>query len=116
MDFIIHRAWAFLREGHKVFTPNGLWNFRDLLVLHIKVLEEMNRRGFIHRIKDELDEQTSPSSDLSESIAANGKNAEGDEELEKGWISKVDDFPNLVFNEEGAIEFFRKGKVNASNA
>lgn len=58
MDLILHRSWAFLRAGHKVFSPGRLWNYGDVLNLHIKVREEMNRRAFVHTVKDELDDST----------------------------------------------------------
>lgn len=60
MDFILHRGWKFLRDGHKVFFPGELWDFKDLLELHMVVREEMSKRGFQHTIKDELDDQTLP--------------------------------------------------------
>lgn len=87
MDLILHRAWEFLRSGHKVFTREGLWNFKDLLDLHIKVREEMGRRAFVHTIKDELDEQTIRSRESEKEIVVNEIEVDDDElplEVEKG--------------------------------
>ena len=58
MDFILHRAWAMLQAGHKIFDSTTNWDAQDILALHIVVQLEMTRRGFQHAIQDALQEQT----------------------------------------------------------
>lgn len=60
MDFILHRAWAMKRSGHRVFENGKDWDYPELLELHADVRREMSRRAFHHAIQDELDAQTQP--------------------------------------------------------
>jgi len=58
MDFILHRAWKFLEEGHRVFFNVADWDAEDLIDLHRTVQSEMIRRAFSHTINDQLTEQS----------------------------------------------------------
>ncbi|MCG3204343.1 MAG: hypothetical protein KCHDKBKB_01058 [Elusimicrobia bacterium] len=54
MDFILHRSWKVLEEGHRVFFNGSDWSAEDLISLHGVVQSEMNRRAFSHTINDQL--------------------------------------------------------------
>ena len=58
MDFILHRAWAMKRQGHRIFFNAQDWTFEDILALHVRVRAEMGRRALLHTLRDELDEKT----------------------------------------------------------
>ncbi len=58
LDFILHRAWSSMREGHWIHFGEESWGFEDLIDLHAAVRDEMSQRAFQHTIADELDEQT----------------------------------------------------------
>lgn len=58
LDFILHRAWAMKRSGHKVFENGKDWDYPELLELHAAARRELSRRTFQHAIQDELDDQT----------------------------------------------------------
>ncbi len=71
LDFILHRAWNSMREGHWVHFGEVSWGYEDIITLHALVRQEMSDRKFQHTLADELDEQVPPEED-------------NDEEAEKG--------------------------------
>lgn len=58
MDFILHKSWKFLEEGHRVFFNASDWEAQDLIDLHKAVQAEMAQRAFSHNINDQLTEQS----------------------------------------------------------
>jgi len=77
LDFILHRAWAMLQAGHKVFDEATLWDAQDILTLHIIVFQEMSRRGFQHSVQDALQTQTL-------AVIADEADVEAEQDAEKG--------------------------------
>ena len=104
MDFILHRAWKYKREGHRVFFNDTTWTYDDLMELHAEVKGEMSNRAFKHMLHDELDDQ-------SERLAKEQADViyELDDPHDFVKMSDPEEFPNLVLREEDAVKFFSKG-------
>jgi hypothetical protein len=94
LDYNLHKAWAFKREGHRIHFWDDTWTFEDLLDLHQKVRDEMDNRSFKHTISDELDEQT-----LAIRKSRESKN-------------NFEGYPNLVFTEDEVTKFIKRGNTD----
>lgn len=81
MDFILHRSWKFLEDGHRVFFNATDWDAEDLIELHRTVLIEMRKRAFSHVMNDQLTERSDrPEPDEPESEKSGEVEIEGDKE------------------------------------
>jgi len=57
--FEIHRAWGVFKRTNKWTDQTGhSWSQEDFFNQHMLIVEEMERRGFEHHIRDELDRIT----------------------------------------------------------
>jgi site-specific DNA-adenine methylase len=72
LDFLLHRAAAIERAGHRVFFNAEDWSHEDLVRLHDKVVSEMVKRGFRHTIDDaslaKAAAEQPPAEDLADEI------------------------------------------------
>lgn len=107
LDFNLHSAWDFGREGHRIHFGPKNWGFQDLLDRHIDVRREMDKRAFIHNRNDELDKRTLPLL-IEETQTKKGSMREP----KKPSLVNTDEFPNLVFDEEGVEKFYKRGDKN----
>lgn len=106
MDFILHRGWSFLRAGHKVFSRGKLWNYKDLLDLHAVVRNEMNRREFVHSIKDELDDQTPAINERESAQPEEEKDLSDSFEIEELILSEDESSHEVEPTEKGVRQAF----------
>lgn len=94
LDFILHRAWRVLKSGGRVCFEDGPCGEPEIAAIHAAVRKEMDRRRYNHIQNDGLSEPT-------------------EKKIEKGLLDKKNpqEFPNLVLNEDGAVDFVRKRKT-----
>ncbi len=89
LDFLLHRAAAIERAGHRIFFNAEDWRHKDIVRLHDQTRAEMAVRGFTHAIQDSLTDESTPlaAKPVEASIAPfnlSGHLIEIDEDAEKG--------------------------------
>ena len=126
LDFMLHSAWRRKQSGARVEMLGAEWEQPDFADAHSKVLEEMGKRKFQHAGINGMDKKGPPvnepsakeikkaeESDAGSGVAALPPEVPAEPRIEKGLIAKkeIHEFPNVVFDEGGAVDFVRKGKV-----
>lgn len=132
LDFMLHSAWKRKQGGARVEMLGAEWEQSDFAEAHSKILDEMNKRKFHHTGIDGMGKQILPADGSSaEEVKKSGEGETASDkiilsaenkssgagpaetQIEKGLIAKkeIHEFPNVVFDEDGAVDFVRKGKV-----
>lgn len=122
-DFLLHQAWDLIKAGGPLQSGETILTDEKVAVRHAEIRQEMIRRGFRHVFKDGLAVQRPAAQDASEKkeeadslkveveTKIDSGAASSPEPVKKGYLGKreIEDFPNLVLNEEDAVKFFKVG-------